>query len=533
MPVTASLNISASGGFVGNLIGTSSFAAAVAPDSITVGMMKANSVDSDQYVDDSIDTAHYAAGSVDATALASNAVTNAKMADNAVDTAEIAASAVETAKINDDAVTTGKIADDAVTYAKMQHTSTSNRLLGASSAGAIGEVQVNGNMMGANSVDSAQYVNGSIDTEHYAAGSVDATALASNAVTNAKMADNAVDTAEIAASAVETAKINDAAVTTAKINDAAVTTAKINDDAVTGAKIENNPTIAGNLTVNGNTTLGNASTDTTTIKGNITASGATLSMSSAAYIQTPEIRGAGAGITQLDVAGEITASGNISSSATITANLMQTPRINAIGGSLYIANSMNVAGGQITAAGNISSSAYVYSQNIETFWTSFNCQGDSSFGSSAYGPNTHGINYYHWNKNWSSIVGDGGDPTGDHVHRSEINSGWYVPYKIRVVGFSGGLTDGSANSTTTCVVKLFNTVASLASSNYDSNTGTTKALVASSGNVTLNGNRWKHYNITGLSVDLAEGQYVLPRITMGEDLNNLRGQFTIKYHRIA
>ena len=66
-----------------------------------------------------------------------------------------------------------------------------------------------------------------------------------------------------------------------------------------------------------------------------------------------------------------------------------------------------------------------------------------------------------------------------------------------------------------------------------SNTGTTKALVASSGNITLNGNRWKHYNITGLSVDLEEGQYVLPRITMGEDLANLRGQFTIKYHRIA
>ena len=95
-----------------------------------------------------------------------------------------------------------------------------------------------------------------------------------------------------------------------------------------------------------------------------------------------------------------------------------------------------------------------------------------------------------------------------------------------------GLHDGSASSTTTCTVKLFNTAASLANSNYDTNSGTTKELVASSGNVTLNGNRWKHYNVTGLNVILEEGQYILPRITMGEDLNNLRGQFTIKYKRV-
>ena len=40
-------------------------------------------------------------------------------------------------------------------------------------------------------------------------------------------------------------------VETADIADDAITTAKVADDAVTGAKIENNPTIAGNLTVSG------------------------------------------------------------------------------------------------------------------------------------------------------------------------------------------------------------------------------------------------------------------------------------------
>ena len=50
---------------------------------------------------------------------------------------------------------------------------------------------------------------------------------------------------------------------TTLIADDAVTTAKVADDAVTGAKIENNPTVAGNLTVSGTSTLtGALSVDT-------------------------------------------------------------------------------------------------------------------------------------------------------------------------------------------------------------------------------------------------------------------------------
>ncbi len=40
-------------------------------------------------------------------------------------------------------------------------------------------------------------------------------------------------------------------ITAASITDNSITTAKVADDAITGAKIENNPTIAGNLTVSG------------------------------------------------------------------------------------------------------------------------------------------------------------------------------------------------------------------------------------------------------------------------------------------
>jgi hypothetical protein len=49
----------------------------------------------------------------------------------------------------------------------MQDTSTNNRVLGATTAGTISEVQIVNAMMAADSVDSDQYVDGSIDTVHF------------------------------------------------------------------------------------------------------------------------------------------------------------------------------------------------------------------------------------------------------------------------------------------------------------------------------------------------------------------------------
>jgi len=245
---------------------------------------------------------------------------------------------------------------------------------------------------------------------------------------------------------------------------------------------------------------------------------------SVANLKTRLAGGFGSNAVQIGDSNDVVTIGN---------DLTVTGDVSAVTGSFDVLVGDTSQATSLEVAGPITASGGIISDNIETFWTSFNCDGDASFAQSAYGPNTQGINYYHWNKNWTSTTSDGGDPTGDHVHRTEINSGWYVPYKIKVVGFCGGLHDGSAASTTTCTVKLFNTVASLAGSDYDSNTGTTKALVASSGNVTLNGNRWKNFDVSGLSVTLSEGQYVLPRITMGENLANLRGQFTIKYKRVV
>ena len=59
-------------------------------------------------------------------------------------------------------------------------------------------------------------------------------------------------------------------ISTSIIADDAVTTAKVADDAITGALIENNPTIAGNLTVSGTSTL----TGNSTVGGTLATTGA-------------------------------------------------------------------------------------------------------------------------------------------------------------------------------------------------------------------------------------------------------------------
>ena len=114
--------------------------------------------------------------------------------------------------IKDAAVTTAKVADDAVTAAKIP-------------AGAV----------------VADVGTGGIATAN----------LADDAVTQAKMGAGAIGTTELAADAVDGTKIADDAVNSEHYAAGSIDTAHIADDQVTGAKIENNPTIAGNLTVVG------------------------------------------------------------------------------------------------------------------------------------------------------------------------------------------------------------------------------------------------------------------------------------------
>ena len=69
-------------------------------------------------------------------------------------------------------ISTSQIADDAVTFAKMQDTTTNNRVLGAASAGTIGEVQVATDMIADDAVTADKLANTSVTAGSYTASSI-------------------------------------------------------------------------------------------------------------------------------------------------------------------------------------------------------------------------------------------------------------------------------------------------------------------------------------------------------------------------
>jgi len=122
-------------------------------------------------------------------AIAGNKATTARIDADAVTGAKVADDAINSEHYTDGSIDTDHIADDQVTYAKMQHTSTANRVLGAASTGAIGEVQVATAMIAADAVNGDKLADDACNSEHYTDGSIDTDHIADNQVTVAKLAD--------------------------------------------------------------------------------------------------------------------------------------------------------------------------------------------------------------------------------------------------------------------------------------------------------------------------------------------------------
>jgi len=81
--------------------------------------------------------------------------------------------------------------------------------------------------MSANSIDSAQYVDGSIDTAHFAAGAVDAAAMGANSVNSSELVDGSVDLSHMSANSIDSAQYVDGSIDTAHIADDQITLAKM------------------------------------------------------------------------------------------------------------------------------------------------------------------------------------------------------------------------------------------------------------------------------------------------------------------
>ena len=199
--------------------------------------LAANTVDSSELVDGSIDTSHIADAQVTLAKVASQAantvlvrdanssgVVSAKavadtqllIGDGTGFTAatlsgdvtmtnagvvSLAANTVDSAELVDGGVDASHLASDSVITAKILDANVTTAKIAADA--------ITGAKIADDSVDSEHLAADSIDAEHYAAGSVDTTALGADAVTGAKIADDAINSEHIADGAIDTAFIKE------------------------------------------------------------------------------------------------------------------------------------------------------------------------------------------------------------------------------------------------------------------------------------------------------------------------------------
>jgi hypothetical protein len=215
-----------------------------------------NTVGSGDYDSSSIVTANIADSAITTAKIADSGITTIKIADANVTQAKLASDSVSTIKIVNSGVTTAKLADNAVSYAKIQETTTSDVILGRSSASG-GTVEEIACTSAARSIlDDASIADirttlglGTLATQN---GSFSGTSTGTNTGDQTITLSGDVTGTGTGAFA---ATIANSAVTTAKILDSAITTAKIADSGVTAVKLADNSAAV----VAGSSPIGNGS----------------------------------------------------------------------------------------------------------------------------------------------------------------------------------------------------------------------------------------------------------------------------------
>ncbi len=218
----------------------------LADGSVTTPKLANGAVTTVKITDGSVTTPKLGDGAVTTPKLADGSVTTPKLVDGSVTTPKLADGAVTTAKLADGSVTTAKLADGAVTSAKILDGTIVNADVSPTAAIAYSKLDL------ANSIGTADLVNGSVTTPKLADGAVTSTKILDGTIVNADVSPtaaiayskldlaNSISTTDLVDGSVTTPKLADGAVTTPKLADDAVTSVKIADNAVTNTKIANN-----------------------------------------------------------------------------------------------------------------------------------------------------------------------------------------------------------------------------------------------------------------------------------------------------
>ncbi len=201
---------------------------------VTTGKLAAGAVTTDKVT--ALGTAAYADGSV----------TTAKLADGAVTAAKIAADSITAAEVAPAAIGTSELATNAVTYEKLQNTSTTDVVLGRSTAGGgtVEEIPVTaaGRALLDDATAADQRATLGLGTLATASGTwVDGGSF-SGTSSGTNTGDQTIAlTGEVTGSGTGAfaATITDGAVVEARLGAASVSTAKLQDESVTAAKLAN------------------------------------------------------------------------------------------------------------------------------------------------------------------------------------------------------------------------------------------------------------------------------------------------------